>query len=248
MILSLQLYSVREEIKRHGLGKVLSCVKAAGFDGVETAGDYGLGAKGLKKELGKAGLIVTGAHIPYNDIVCKTDAVIEDMRVLEFSDAVIPWISREDLSENMRDIAEKTVAAVKKFGKNGFRLGYHNHKHEFDGGDFTEKYLSAVDGLMFEPDICWLSAAGLVPEEYAARYKGRIIAVHLKELGADESENPVLGQGRAHVAECIRFAAEIGLKYVVAEFECADMPYTEYMEKSVAFIKSELSKLQLDGQ
>ncbi len=244
MKLSLQLYSVRREVEKYGLKEVLQTVKKSGFDAVEPAGYYDLGAAGLKKLLDEVGLSVTSAHIPYTDITEKTDSVIADMKTLGFTDVAIPWTGLDTLRDNMPEFAEKVSAAVKKFAANGIRLSYHNHAHEFEGADYLEKMTDEIDGLMLEPDIFWLAVAGRKPAEYVKRFKDKLMTIHLKELSKDgkEAPNPVLGGGVSQTAECIKFAREIGLDYVVLEFEGLDMPYGEYLTKCAQFIKGELNK------
>ena len=245
MKLSLQLYSVRNEIENHGLKTVLKAVKAAGFDAVETAGYYDLGAAGLKKELDAVGLSVTSAHIQYADITERTEQVIDDMRTLGFTDAVIPWTSGETLKNEFPEFVAKVSAAQKTLAKAGMRLGYHNHSQEFESGsDYLEKMTDEIDGLWLEPDIFWLAVSGKEPAKYVAAHKNKLMAIHLKELsvGGKSEPNPVLGGGVSQTAQCIAFAREINLPYIVLEFEGVAEPYEKYLTECAKFIKGELNK------
>ncbi len=244
MKLSLQLYSVRREVEKYGLKEVLEAVKKSGFDAVEPAGFYDLGAAGLKKLLDEIGLSVTSAHVPYKSITEDTESVISDMKTLGFTDVAIPWTSLETLRDDMPGFTEKVSAAVRKFEQNGMRLGYHNHAQEFDGADYLEKMTCEIDGLWLEPDIFWLAVAGKKPAEYVKRFKDKLMTIHLKELSdsGKDAPNPVLGDGVSQTAECIKFAREIGLTYLVLEFEGLSMPYDEYLTKCAKFIKGELNK------
>lgn len=247
MKISLQLYSVRAEVEKYGLETVLSAVKAAGFDSVEPAGYYDLGAEGLKKLLDKVGLSVTSAHISNKEITGNTEQVIKDMKTLGFTDAVIPWASAEMLNDDFDAFVEKVRVAQKTLEKNGMKLGYHNHSHEFENGnDYVKKLLDNVDGLFAEPDIFWLANAGKTPIEYVKSIENRLMAIHLKELssGGVKEPNPVLGQGVSQTAQCIEFAVEKGIPYVVLEFEGLDMPYDEYLKKCADFIKQEVKKAE----
>ena len=245
MKLSLQLYSVRNEIKQYGLKTVLAAVKKAGFDAVEPAGYYDLGAAGLKKELDAVGLSVTSAHISYKAIAEDTQQVIDDMKTLGFTDAVIPGIFGEGLVNEFDDIVKNLNTAQKLLKAAGMRLGYHNHAHEYaNGNDYVKKLMENVDGLWAEPDIFWLAVAGKSPIEYVKSIENKLITIHLKELGkgGKEEPNPVLGQGVSQTAECIKFAVDKKLPYLVLEFEGASLPYDEYLSKCAEFIKSELKK------
>ena len=63
--IALQLYSIKEYIKRVGLDKALEDVAAIGFKGVEFAGyyQYDVDAKGLRNALANAGLKPCGTHV-----------------------------------------------------------------------------------------------------------------------------------------------------------------------------------------
>jgi len=62
---ALQMYSIKEYIKRVGLDRALCDVAAIGFTGVEFAGyyQYAEDAKGLRKALANAGLVACGTHV-----------------------------------------------------------------------------------------------------------------------------------------------------------------------------------------
>ena len=245
MKLSLQLYSVRNEIKQYGLKEVLAVVKRAGFDAVESAGYYDLGAAGLRKELDAVGLSVTSAHISYKDVTEDTRQVVEDMKALGATDVVIPYLSTDILKNQFDEFAQKFDKAQKVLRKSGMRLGYHNHAQEFEGGaDYVKKFLESVDGLLSEPDIFWLAVAGKSPIDYVKSLESKLMTIHLKELGKGRKTepNPVLGQGVSQTAECIAFAVEKKLPYIVLEFEGASLPYEQYLRECAEFIKAELRK------
>ena len=247
MKLSLQLYSVRNEIKQYGLKEVLAAAKKAGFDAVEPAGYYDLGAAGLKKELDAAGLSVTSAHISYKAVTEETQQVIDDMKALGATDVVIPWLSADMLKDQFDELAEKLCDAQKVLKKSGLRLGYHNHAQEFEGGaDYVKKFLENVDGLLSEPDIFWLAVAGKLPIDYVKSIESKLMTIHLKELGkgGKAEPNPVLGQGVSQTAQCIAFAAEKKLPYIVLEFEGASLPYEQYLCKCAEFIRAELKRCE----
>ena len=239
MKLSLQLYSVRDEIKTHGLKEVLTTVKNSGFDAVETAGYYDLGAAGLKKLLDEVGLSVTSAHVSYKDISEDAERVIGDVRALGISDAIIAWVG-PDVFENGYDWLIANIARAQEiFAANGMRLAYHNHEHETEKEDYLKKMTDAVDGLMLEPDIFWLAFTGGKPAEYIKRFKNKLMTLHLKELLSEgvRKPNPVLGQGISQTEECVKFAREINLPYVVLEYEGLDMPYADYLKACADFIR-----------
>ncbi len=167
------------------------------------------------------------------------DSAFSRAERLGYKDIVIPLLPLDGLrSKSVRaELAE--ICAF--FTDNGYRVGYHNHAHEFtDGADHVKELLDTIPSLMFEPDIFWLAAAGKEPVKYLRAYARRLLTVHLKELnqGGKDAFNPYFGQGMSNVRGCLDIAKELGLEYVVIEFERLDVPWQEYLEKAAEFINA----------
>ena len=121
----------------------------------------------------------------------------------------------------------------------GYRIGYHNHAHEFEpqNAEFLQKLLSS--DVWLEPDIFWLKVAGLNPIEFLQAHAHKILAVHMKELSADgrEAANPVPGQGVSGCVDAVQFAAERNHRFIVLEAEKFDMPYRDYLAATAKFFR-----------
>ena len=119
----IQLYSVREEVKQYGVPAVLDVVKKSGFDCVEFAGFYGYTPEEMKKMLDERGLKGVSAHI-------RLDQIEENLPYIDaigIKNVYVPWLSYEDLSENIGLTAEKIKAVKKMLDERGVVFGYHNH-------------------------------------------------------------------------------------------------------------------------
>lgn len=237
MKLSVQMYSLRAEVEKEGLDKVLSNVRAAGFDGVELAGTYGLSAAELRKKVDDNGLTVTSAHVAWNLLTDDVKACVAEAETLGYKDIIIPCIWGDLMkAPDIFEQVNKVAAGIPQ----GFRLGYHNHAHEFEGGDFLKGLYDNVPSIMFEPDTFWLKVAGKDVIAYCETLNPRIMALHLKELSAKGRDdfNPVPGEGVTGCADVVRLARKLKHDYIVLEAEKLAVPYTEYLEQTARFVNS----------
>ena len=235
MKISVQLYALREYIKNEGFEAVLSGVKAAGIDGVEAVDNgYGLTPAQYRALLDKYGLAAYGCHIGMNAL---KDHTMEWSKALGFKQLIIPGLSVEELKK------EATAAALQAeaefYARHGIEVGYHNHAHEYEGGnDYIAPLLAAAPSVKFEPDIFWLAAAGVPAEKYLKTRANRLMTIHLKELSKDgiKAPEPYLGEGVSETKQCVALAKKLKLPHVVIEFEAINVPWRAYLKKAVSFI------------
>ncbi|MDR1094389.1 MAG: hypothetical protein LBL66_09615 [Clostridiales bacterium] len=235
MKVSVQLYSLREEIKKEGVESVLSGIKAAGADGVEAVeDDYGLTPAAYRALLDKHGLVAYGCHV---GLAALQDHTFTWSSALGFRQLIVPWLSVDDLKNGATAAALRTEAAFYK--ERGIAVGYHNHAHEFEGGtDYIADLLKAAPDLQFEPDIFWLAAAGKSAAAYLKPYEKRLATVHLKELSPDgvQAPNPFFGEGVSEIRQCVLLAEKLRLPHVVIEFEGIAAPWRGYLKRAVDYI------------
>jgi sugar phosphate isomerase/epimerase len=233
------MYSLREQIAKDGLDKVLSAVKAAGFDCVETAGFYGMTYPDFGAAVAKHGLYVSGSHTGVAELLTNPGGVLEMTDVLDFRDVIIPGIDPAEYKRDLKAVTDKIGRAADLCRKNGLRLAYHNHAAEFDGADYLQAFMDGVKGLLIEPDIFWLAVAGVEPLPYITKRVDRVMAVHLKELSVkgEDDFSPVLGDGVSDTQNVLRFAVKSGIPYVVLEFEKFVGDYGAFLQKNANYIK-----------
>lgn len=189
-----QLYGVRNEMGQDPF-RTLEKISRIGFDGVEFAGFFGLGAKEYRNELGMLGLQPISSHVPLKTIRENPDDVIAFHSELGCSYLAIPYLEEAD-RPGMPGFAG-VIADVIRFGtacrKAGIRLLYHNHDFEFKkvSGLFGLDFLYAAvpaDLLGSEIDTCWVRYAGVDPSAYLSSYKGRAPVVHIKDYVSGNTE------------------------------------------------------------
>ena len=129
--LGLQLYSVREQLKKDVPG-TLKQVKAWGFDEVEAFGDYGAPIAGALKD---ADLRCSAIHVGYDQLTKDFSGVMKDADALGVRTVVNPYLphkakpfaTREEILKAAQDFASWSTQCR----ANGKRFAYHIHSQEF---------------------------------------------------------------------------------------------------------------------
>ena len=157
----IQLYSVRDEIKEHGLDTVLGEIKKAGYDCVEFAGFYGLTPDEMAEKLEKHGLKGISAHM-------SASAVKESLEYIDrlgIERVYVAGISNDALFGDAHAAAVEEIREAKALlDERGVIFGYHNHAHEYvDGKDGVYRLIREVDGYTAQLDVFWAAAAGRDP-------------------------------------------------------------------------------------
>jgi len=198
--LALQLYSLRHETAANAEGIVRS-VPSLGFDGVETAGNYGWSADQWKRILGETKLQVVGAHVRLETLEKEWDAQTMFQRVIGNNRLVVPSIPKDlQTAEGFSEAARRLNTLGERAKSEGFALLYHNHAYEFlpfaDGRCGMDILLAETDPhlLGLEVDTYWVERGGHNSLEYIQKHLSRIGLLHAKEFSRDGRDVPA-GQG-----------------------------------------------------
>ena len=192
---ALQLYSIRDYIRKNGIEKALADVAAIGYKGVEFAGYWGKNAKQLKKILDDNGLVACGTHVGRGDFgPDKVKATCEFN--LEFGNTTIicPGGGNfpgkgQNLDDFLKMLVEYYNKAAVDAAKFGCKIGLHNHTGEFDrklkdGTTYWDYFFSnTTKNVCMQQDVGWTTCAGYDPCEQYVKYPGRSPSLHAKENG-----------------------------------------------------------------
>lgn len=238
MNIGIQLYSLREQIKQDGLDAVLKMVSEAGYDCVEFAGFYDLTPAEVKALLEKYNLKGISAHIGLDKIIEQLPYIDE----MEMKSVYIPWVSYEDLKDNLPAIVEKIAAIKPELDKRGIVFGYHNHAHEYrDGGDLIFDLLNATEDFYSEIDTYWVKRAGLEPTDMMKKYRPWLKCLHIKELAFGEdaasAPNPIVGEGCVGFEDVFALGNEMGITLAILEVEGFPCDPAEYLKRSYENMK-----------
>jgi len=234
-ILGLQLYSVRDDMKKDPVGTLTQLAKM-GYKNVEHANYidgkfYGYSPIEFKKILNDLGLKMPCGHTVmgkdhwdagkkvFTDTWKKT---VEDAAFMGQKYVISPW-----MDETMRKTYDDMLRYMEVFNKSGelcqksgMKFGYHNHWFEF-----TEKLndVKVFDIIMqkidpklvaMQLDIGNMYIGGGKALDILGQYPGRFELIHVKdEIAAntpDKYESSVLGKGIIPTKEAIDLGRKMG--------------------------------------
>jgi sugar phosphate isomerase/epimerase len=237
--LGLELYSVRNELKRD-LAGALKTAHDWGFADVELAGLPPLTAAETARALKAAGLRAASAFVDYERLRDDFRGVVADARTLGLEYLICGWIphektlTRQDVDRAIADFDKWAVAAVRE----NLRFGYHIHGYEFVAtpeGTLLDTLVTRTDPerVDYEMDIFWVVRGGGDPVALLAAYAGRVRLVHLKDIrrgtptGIPTGEAPdeasvALGTGMIDWPAVLKAAVAARVKWYFIEDEHPD--------------------------
>ncbi|MCQ2378840.1 MAG: sugar phosphate isomerase/epimerase [Victivallaceae bacterium] len=218
----IQLFTVRQALAEDFKG-TLKEVAALGFDGVEFSGYYAdLEAEELSDYLASLKLRVSGTMFSRDQLLDPKSGVYEYAKKLD-SPAVTCGLVRDDVPR--LDKATKEINTIAQYAfDHGVKLSLHNHWWEFAKfGDTCgmEILLSATDPekVFLEPDVCWLTRAGINVTEYIGKYAPRVIQLHLKDIEVPDKPETLteLGSGVVDLQGAIAAACNTPCQWFIYE-------------------------------
>lgn len=232
-MLAVQLYSVRDDMKKDPMG-TLKQIASIGYKNVEHANYvdrkfYGHSAADFKKVLADLGMSMPSGHTVLGknhwDAAKKdfTDAwkyTVEDAATAGQRYVISPWLdqSLRQTEDDLKRFMEVFNKAGELCKKSGMKFGYHNHDFEFSQklGDKTvyDLILSNTDpsGVMQQLDTGNLYNGGAKAIDIVKKFPGRFESMHVKDEilapiaiggGHEKYESTVLGKGIVNVKEVI---------------------------------------------
>lgn len=215
-------------------------LKELGIKYLEGAGARGMPRAEYKKLLDKYGFDVVASGVSFDKLenADSIKVIIENLKFFQAEYAVCYWIPHQGDDFTFADM-EKGVAVFNKAGKQfadaGISFVYHPHGYEFrpysGPGTMFDYMLEKTDPryVNFQMDVFWIRNPGQNPAAILRKYPGRFPLTHLKDrmLGSidnqngrqDKERNVVLGQGDVNIAEVMKAAKEVGVKYHLIEDE-----------------------------
>jgi sugar phosphate isomerase/epimerase len=237
-VLGVQLYSVRDDMKKDPAG-TLKQVANMGYKYVEHANYvnrkfYGWTPAEFRKRLDDLGLLMPSGHTVMRqqhwdkakkDFTDEWKYTVEDAAVVGQKYVISPW-----LDEELRKTYDDFIAYMDVFNKSGelckksgMKFGYHNHDFEFsvklNGQKLFDLMLQHTDPSLVaqQLDIGNMYHAGGIALDIVKQYPGRFELMHVKdeiksakgEMGG-EYESTVLGKGVIPVKEVIDLGKKLG--------------------------------------
>lgn len=240
-----------------GVEEGLIKLKELGIKYIEGAGTRNMSNAEYKKLLDKHGFDVIASGVNFDKIenADSIRAIIQNLKFFDVEYAVCYWIPHDGDNFVFADM-EKAVAvfnrAGKQFAEAGISFVYHPHGYEFrpyDGpGTMFDYMMEKTDPkyVNFQMDVFWIRNPGQNPAALMRKYPTRFPLTHLKDrmIGSvdnlngrqDKERNVVLGDGDVNIAEVMKAAKEIGVKYHLIEDESSRA--TVQVPQSLAYLRS----------
>jgi len=219
------LYTVRQEMKRDVVG-TLESVSSMGHNWIEAADYsgglfYGLPPKEFSKLVKGNGMKLLSSHNAINRE--NSDKMTDDAAAAGLKYLILPslpgaWSRSLD---GFKEAAEFMNYAGALCKSKGIKFGFHNHSVEFreiEGVVPFDILAGQTDPelVVFEIDLCWISAAGKNPVEYFNKYPGRFELWHFKDM-TPEKRDATMGEGVINFDPIIAAANVSGMKYHFTE-------------------------------
>jgi sugar phosphate isomerase/epimerase len=235
-IVGLQLYSVRDDMKKDPKGSLAQLAKM-GYVYVEHANYvnqkfYGFPAPEFRKILDGLGLRMISGHTvmekqhwdeakkDFSDSWKKT---VEDAAVLGQK-----WVISPSMDETMRktyDDFKRYMDIFNKCGelcnKSGMKFGYHNHDFEFsqslNGQKLFDIIMKSIDPKLvaLQLDMGNLYNGGAIALDVMNQYPGRFEIMHVKDeiastKGTEKYESTILGKGIVNTEKVVDLSKNKG--------------------------------------
>jgi len=267
-LIGIQLYSVREDMKKNPL-ETLTALSKMGYEFVEHANYinrkfYGWTATEFKKVLNDLGLKMPSGHTVMGakhwdntakDFTDDWKRTVEDAAVMGQAYVISP--SMDDKLRSTYDGLMLQLDVFNKSGelckKSGMKFGYHNHEFEFkeklNGILMYDLILQKTDPnlVIHQLDFGNMYGAGGRGAEWITKYPGRFQSLHVKdeikstkgELN-DGYESTILGTGVVDPKAIALLAKKIGGShhFIIEQESYQGIPPLECAKKDLAIVKT----------
>jgi sugar phosphate isomerase/epimerase len=242
--IGIEMYSVREELKKDPEGTVRAVAKM-GYEGLEFYAPYydwtEAQTKQMRKLLDDLGIRCFSTHNDDKFLRAENISRTRDMNLILGSKYIVQaWSDPKDSLDKWKPVADTLNAAAEKVEPAGLKIGYHNHDAEFRPleGKRPIEIIAAntKKSIMLQLDTGTCLEAGSDPVEWIKANPGRIRSMHCKEWSPDPSKGyKVLpGQGAGRWKEIVAAAESVGgLEYYLVEQEEGDAPELEMARRSL---------------
>jgi len=236
--IGLQLYTLRNDIAKEGIGPILEKVAKIGYKWVEGFGYENRKfldktPQEFKSLLDNLGLKMPSAHC-VTQVSTKSgkSAIVDQMKntaddALATGAEYLVWAFLQEADRKSIDDYKRHIETWNQFGEvcknSGIQFAYHNHNFEFIDFKGQRPYdliLQNTDAnlVKLEMDLYWITRAGFDPVEYFNKAPGRFPMWHVKDMekGPDQFFAEV-GNRTIDFARIFAAKETAGMKYFFVE-------------------------------
>jgi sugar phosphate isomerase/epimerase len=241
--IGLELYSVREDLKKDLLGTVRGVAKL-GYECVEFYSpyyewtlDY---AKEVRKELDGLGVHCYSTHNSTQSFTPEgINKAIELNQALGARYVVLAHPGDVKDIDGWKRVADMLNKANATLVSRGLHAGYHNHELEWklvDGQKPIELLATNTDkSIMLQLDVGTCVATGNDPVAWVEKNPGRIRSMHCKDWSPEKGFRVLFGEGVAPWKKLFAAAeSEAGIEYYLIEQEGSEYSEMETAQRCLA--------------
>jgi sugar phosphate isomerase/epimerase len=235
----LELYSVRDELKKDSEGTVRA-VAQMGYECVEFFAPYfewsEAQAKQMRKLMGDLGIKCYSTHNDEDYFSADKISRARDLNlILGTRYMVQAWSNPKPDAGGWKDLAERLNAAADQLAPSGLKVGYHNHDAEWKTveGRRPMEVLAANTrpAVMLQLDVGTCVAAGADPVAWIRDNPGRIHSIHCKDWAPEPvGYKALFGEGKADWKGIFQAAESVG----GVEFYLIEQEGSRYSELETA--------------
>ncbi len=221
-----QLYTLREYCRDlDSFSESLKKVADIGYEFVQVSGTCPFEAEWLKNELQKNGLTCVLTHTNPDAIKNDTAKVIENHKIFGSKFVGIGAMPNGHQCPDYDAFEKNFKPAAKMIAESGLYFMYHNHQFEFakdEKGVTGMEKLAAIftpDEMGFTVDTYWVQFGGGDPAQWIKNLKGRVPAIHLKDMIIvnNQQRMAVVGEGNINFSKILYEAENAGTEYLLVE-------------------------------
>jgi sugar phosphate isomerase/epimerase len=226
----LELYSVREELKKDPEGAVRA-VAEMGYQGVEFYAPYfdwsETQAKQMRKLLDDLGIRCFSTHNNSSYLGAEKIGRARDLNLILGTKYIVMASSDPKPGvDGWKAVADTLNTAADQLEASGLKPGYHNHRREFTPAENLRPIeilaKNTKPSVMLQLDVGTCLEAGSDPVAWIRANPGRIRSLHLKDWSPDPAKGytVLFGEGAAQWKDIFEAAESAGgVEYYLIEQE-----------------------------
>jgi sugar phosphate isomerase/epimerase len=236
----LELYSVRDELKKDLMGTVRSVAKM-GYQCVEFYAPYYAWtpeyAKQVRAELDDLGIQCYSTHNGLQSFTPEgVGKAIELNKILGTRYVVLAHPGKVSTLDDWKHVAETLNNANDTMRSQGLHAGYHNHDLEWnlvEGQKPIELLAATLDkSILLQLDVGTCVATGNDPVAWINRNPGRIRSIHVKDWSPTTGYKVLTGEGVAPWKKIFAAAESTGgIEYYLIEQEGSEYSEMETVQR-----------------
>ncbi|MCI3923880.1 sugar phosphate isomerase/epimerase [Paenibacillus sp. TRM 82003] len=221
-----QLYTIRDYVKTpEAIDEAFRKIREIGYTTIQASGLGPIPADELAAIAKAHDLKIVLTHTPYVRFTEDLDSVIRDHHRLGCGLAGIGGLPAPYRNgDGYKAFAKKFSAIAEELGRNGLKFSYHNHHFEFQkydgklGLDILAEETNP-ETFLFTLDTYWVQAGGADSSAWIRKLKGRIEAIHLKDMTIIDEKQIMteVMDGNLEWPDIFRACEEAGVRWYLVE-------------------------------